>query len=243
MLKEYSDADIVLLNVHEADLLMGTQDSSLFGEAKRNAFVDPRTIEKYASGHIPGAISLPYRQIAEDWENLQEYGVVIVYGNSYNDPLAEAMSKTLMEYGIDEVRTLRGGLKPGSMRASRSPRAASPEVGSNARVDRNHSTRSAVYGSARSDRCLSDPIEDAAVLIEAGPANTIQHLESALAVHGMRVEDLDACCVTHIHLDHAARRGISLVAAFPSMSMHSSQASARSFETAGQPHNASTESA
>ena len=29
--------------------------------------------------------------------------------------------------------------------------------------------------------------EDAAVLIEAGPANTIQHLESALAVHGMRV--------------------------------------------------------
>ena len=109
--KEYSDADIVLLNVHEADLLMGTQESSLFGEAKRNAFVDPRTVEKYASGHIPGAISLPYRQIAEDWENLQEYGVVIVYGNSYNDPLAEAMSKTLMEYGIGEVRTLRGGLE------------------------------------------------------------------------------------------------------------------------------------
>lgn len=58
--------------------------------------------------------------------------------------------------------------------------------------------------------------EDAAVLIEAGPANTIQHLESALAVHGMRVEDLDACCVTHIHLDHAgaaghlARRGVPI---------------------------------
>ena len=109
--KEYSDADIVLLNVHEADLLMGTQESSLFGEAKQNAFVDPRTVEKYATGHIPGAISLPYRQIAEDWENLQEYGIVVVYGNSYNDPLAEAMSKTLMEYGISEVKTLRGGLE------------------------------------------------------------------------------------------------------------------------------------
>ena len=109
--KEYSDADLVLLSVHEADLVMATPESSLFSTPKPNAYVDPRTIEKYATGHIPGAISLPYRQIAEDWEDLQGYGVIIVYGSSYNDPLAEAMSKSLMEYGIAEVRTLRGGLE------------------------------------------------------------------------------------------------------------------------------------
>ena len=48
---------------------------------------------------------------------------------------------------------------------------------------------------------------DAAVLIEAGPANTMANLETALAEHDMRVEDLDACCVTHIHLDHAGAAG------------------------------------
>ena len=109
--KEYSDADLVLLSVHEADLVMATPESSLFSTPKPNAYVDPRTVEKYATGHIPGAINLPYRQIAEDWENLQGYGVIIVYGSSYNDPLAEAMSKSLMEYGLGEVRTLRGGME------------------------------------------------------------------------------------------------------------------------------------
>jgi glyoxylase-like metal-dependent hydrolase (beta-lactamase superfamily II) len=49
---------------------------------------------------------------------------------------------------------------------------------------------------------------DAAVLIESGPANTVPHLEAALAGHGMRIEDLDACCVTHIHLDHAGAAGL-----------------------------------
>ena len=50
--------------------------------------------------------------------------------------------------------------------------------------------------------------QGAAVLIEAGPANTIVHLEQALAAHSMRIEDLDACCITHIHLDHAGAAGI-----------------------------------
>ncbi|MDG2291114.1 MAG: MBL fold metallo-hydrolase [Phycisphaerales bacterium] len=47
-----------------------------------------------------------------------------------------------------------------------------------------------------------------AVLIEAGPANTIAHLEQALAAHSMCIEDLDACCITHIHLDHAGAAGV-----------------------------------
>ena len=36
---------------------------------------------------------------------------VIVYGQTYNDPLAEAMSKSLMEYGLDDIQTLKGGLE------------------------------------------------------------------------------------------------------------------------------------
>lgn len=108
--KEYSDADLVFLNVNEADLLVAHPETSLFTEAKTNVFLDPRKVEKYAIGHIPGAINVPYRNIAEEWEGLEQYSVIVVYGQTYNDPLADAMSKTLMEYGLHDVRTLRGGL-------------------------------------------------------------------------------------------------------------------------------------
>jgi glyoxylase-like metal-dependent hydrolase (beta-lactamase superfamily II) len=47
-----------------------------------------------------------------------------------------------------------------------------------------------------------------AVLIEAGPANTVAQLQKALAAHALAIEDLDACCITHIHLDHAGAAGI-----------------------------------
>ena len=109
--KEYSDADLVFLSVHDADLAISTPETSLFSETRPNTFLDPRTTERYAIGHIPGALSVPYRNIAEEWESLQGYNIIVVYGNTYNDPLAEAMSKTLMEYGLRDIRTLKGGLE------------------------------------------------------------------------------------------------------------------------------------
>jgi rhodanese-related sulfurtransferase len=109
--KQYSDADLVFLNVHQADVVVTTPESSLFSTAKDNTFLDPRTAERYAIGHIPGAINVPYSRVAETWESLQEYGVIVVYGKTYNDPLAEAMSKTLMEYGLHDIKTLKGGLE------------------------------------------------------------------------------------------------------------------------------------
>ncbi|MBM44562.1 MAG: hypothetical protein CMJ36_06090 [Phycisphaerae bacterium] len=45
------------------------------------------------------------------------------------------------------------------------------------------------------------------VLIESGPGNTVPALERALGEHGVQVEDLHACCLTHIHLDHAGGSG------------------------------------
>ena len=108
--KEYSDADLVFVTPDEGKALMGKQESSLFSEPEDNIWVDPRRSEFYIAGHIPGALSMPYKSIATDWTNLEGYGVVVVYGQTYNDPLAEAMSKTLMEYGIKDVRTLKGGI-------------------------------------------------------------------------------------------------------------------------------------
>lgn len=55
-----------------------------------------------------------------------------------------------------------------------------------------------------------------AVLIEAGPGRSLDTLEAGLGDHGLAIEELDACLVTHIHLDHAgaaghlARRGVPI---------------------------------
>ncbi len=45
-------------------------------------------------------------------------------------------------------------------------------------------------------------------LVETGPASCLEALEAGLADHGVRVEDLEAVAVTHIHLDHAGAVGV-----------------------------------
>lgn len=45
------------------------------------------------------------------------------------------------------------------------------------------------------------------VLIETGPASTLEHLSSGLARIGLRLEELQHALVTHIHLDHAGAAG------------------------------------
>jgi glyoxylase-like metal-dependent hydrolase (beta-lactamase superfamily II) len=48
---------------------------------------------------------------------------------------------------------------------------------------------------------------DAVALVDPGPSSTIPHLREQLAVHGLRISDLDALFLTHIHLDHAGASG------------------------------------
>jgi len=46
-----------------------------------------------------------------------------------------------------------------------------------------------------------------AALIDPGPASTLETLRAQLALHGLRVADLGALLLTHIHLDHAGATG------------------------------------
>jgi rhodanese-related sulfurtransferase len=79
--------------------------------ATSGAWVDPRGERAYREGHIAGAINLPFQDVASRHEELKGYEILIVYGNTYRDPIAEAMSKRLMELKFKDVRTLRGGLR------------------------------------------------------------------------------------------------------------------------------------
>ena len=48
---------------------------------------------------------------------------------------------------------------------------------------------------------------NAVALVDPGPSSTIPNLREQLAVHGVRIGDLEALFLTHIHLDHAGACG------------------------------------
>lgn len=109
---ETSGRDLVMVNPDEAiNALQGR--SGVLGIGKTTtAWVDPRTLEAYRKAHIPGAIHLSFAMVSEDHEDvLKDIGVIVVYGDDYNDAVAIAMSKRLMELGYKDVRTLNGGLR------------------------------------------------------------------------------------------------------------------------------------
>jgi rhodanese-related sulfurtransferase len=107
--KTWSDKDLVFLNVNEARSAMASSDATWLRAEKPNVWVDARSPEKFAIGHIPGAISIPLRSVDVQYGRVADHGVVIVYASTWNDPVADAQSKALMEKGIPTVRTLAGG--------------------------------------------------------------------------------------------------------------------------------------
>ncbi|MCE9618394.1 MAG: hypothetical protein K8R92_00600 [Planctomycetes bacterium] len=109
--KSTSDRDLTYVTPFKAVELMN-HPASLLQRAPLSAWVDPRSPEKYAEGHIPGAINLPFpRMTAEAAMVLGKYDLLVVYDTSYDDAIAKAASKRLIELDFKEVYTLEGGLK------------------------------------------------------------------------------------------------------------------------------------
>ena len=112
MERKISDRDLVLIDTTEAmELLEGRKKLLGLAGATSGVWVDPRSERAYREGHIAGAISLPFQYVTTRHRQLQDYEILIVYGDNYKDPIAEAMSKRLMELKHKDVRTLRGGLR------------------------------------------------------------------------------------------------------------------------------------
>jgi len=106
-----SDRDISLISPIDAEAIIQGKSILLgLGGTTVGVWLDPRSEHDFREGHIPGAINLPFQNVANDHHILKEYEVIVVYGSSYNDPKANAMSKRLMQLGYKDVKTLRGGL-------------------------------------------------------------------------------------------------------------------------------------
>lgn len=71
-------------------------------------------------------------------------------------------------------------------------------------------------------RCIATALlraDNFAVVIDPGPGSTLATLRSQLALHRLRVADLNAILLTHIHLDHAGATG-ALVRENPALQVY-----------------------
>ncbi|HCA38177.1 MAG: rhodanese-like domain-containing protein [Phycisphaerales bacterium] len=107
--KSYSDKDVHWLSIEEAKTAVDTDSSSWFSESRPNAWIDPRDVVFYRVGHIPGAINVQLSS-PDAISQLDGYGMLIVYGEGYEAPLADAMIKMLLkEELVEEVKGLKVG--------------------------------------------------------------------------------------------------------------------------------------
>ncbi|MBX3355507.1 MAG: rhodanese-like domain-containing protein [Phycisphaeraceae bacterium] len=105
------DRDIQWVTVTEAESLTQPRGFSL-SRAKTMAYVDPRTEADFAAGHIPGAILVPFADLRSGAAApLRDFDVLVVYDTDFDDVVARAMSKRLIEDGRWDVFTLTGGLR------------------------------------------------------------------------------------------------------------------------------------
>lgn len=73
--------------------------------------VDVRTPDRYAGGHLPGAISIPLPDMRLSDARLTGAERIIVYAGGWTDPLSSAGAKRLMALGYSNVYEFKGGVE------------------------------------------------------------------------------------------------------------------------------------
>lgn len=105
-----SDKNLTFIAPRDAAVLMREGKSNLLGPQSSTIVVDPRPSWNYRKSHIPGSINIPFGRLQFQAFMLDDAGIIIVSGDTYNDSVSVAMSKALITMGFKDVKTLRGGL-------------------------------------------------------------------------------------------------------------------------------------
>jgi rhodanese-related sulfurtransferase len=105
-----SDKNLSFVLPQDAALMMREGKNSLIGPDQATIVVDPRPSWSYRKSHIPGSINIPFGRLSNQAWRLDQAGIIIVAGETYNDSVAIGMSKALLSMGFTDVKTLRGGL-------------------------------------------------------------------------------------------------------------------------------------
>lgn len=108
-----SDRDLVYRTPTEAIGLAGTSTGVLgAGGLPKVLWVDPRTPKEFEAGHIPQAVNIPFPEIERTHEvSCKGFDMFIVYDTDYDDVMAKASAKRLLELGYRKVYCVVGGLK------------------------------------------------------------------------------------------------------------------------------------
>jgi rhodanese-related sulfurtransferase len=105
------DTDIRFFSVSESKVYF---DRVARGDSKAALFVDPRPAKAYAASHIPGSRNLTLPQVkvkSKPDPHLNDYEMLIVYGDDPASATARGMTKRLLEVGYANVRFFAGGLE------------------------------------------------------------------------------------------------------------------------------------
>lgn len=105
-----SDKNLTFVSPRDAAVLMQDGKSNLLGPKSSTIVVDPRPAWRFKKSHIPGSINIPFGRLRIQAYLLDDAGIIIVSGETYNDSVSVAMSKALITMGFKDVKTLRGGI-------------------------------------------------------------------------------------------------------------------------------------
>lgn len=108
-----SDRDLVYRTPTEAIGLASSNTGVLgAGGLPKVLWLDPRTPKEFEEGHIPQAVNIPFPEIERTHEvSCKGFEMFIVYDTDYDDVMAKASAKRLIELGYRKVYCIVGGLK------------------------------------------------------------------------------------------------------------------------------------
>ena len=95
-------------DVPDAGALAPEEVLSLVGAEDAPLILDARTSEEFAAGHVPGAVNIPYTEVAERVAEIEPYrdrGVVVYCERGRR---AEVAADALEAAGFDDVRLIEG---------------------------------------------------------------------------------------------------------------------------------------
>lgn len=106
-----SDKDVRFVDVAGAEKLVRGSRGVLGMGQSNGVYVDPRGLSEFNTGHIPGAVNLPFVDVQQEHKKLNDYAVIIVYGTDYGDEIGKIMAKRLIALKHGDVLVLDGGLR------------------------------------------------------------------------------------------------------------------------------------
>lgn len=104
-----SDRDVEFMSVAQARRLWSSQQGK---GTQATLFLDARSQEEFADGHIPGARHFSLADAASHGTpaDARTADNIVVYGPDPASPAAMGLAKRLMAQGVDNVYLMQGGL-------------------------------------------------------------------------------------------------------------------------------------